>query len=163
MAALAAGTPPKMPPLPPLWLGRWAGTLDIAPVGGEPKSLTMELELSPLPGEKYTWKLVYEDAGKRQVRDYELVPRADKPGKFVIDEKNGIRLDVTLSGNTLYSLFQVGDALIQSRYELAGDVLKVEMTAYALKDPLSTKAAGGVEVKSPRLTSVQRAELKRQP
>jgi hypothetical protein len=165
MAALAAATPPpKIPPLSPLrfgWVGKWTGTLVITPADGEPKSIAMELELAPLSGDKYTWRLVYDDAGKRQVREYELVPKPDKPGRFEIDEKNGIRLGVTLTGNTLFSLFQVGESLIQSRYELAGDVLKVEMTAYSTKDPLSTKAGGGVEVKSPRLMSVQRAELKR--
>src|SRR5207248_8500089 len=132
---LAVAQPPK-PALPAGWVGKWTGTLVVVPFGAERKSIGMELELAPLPGDKYAWRLVYDDAGKRQVREYELVPKADAPGRFEIDEKNGIRLGVTLSGNTLFSLFQVGEALIQSRYELSGDVLKVEMTAYSTKDPL---------------------------
>ena len=52
--------------------------------------------------------------------------------------------------------------MIHSRYEQAGDVLRVEMTAYTTRDPLATKpTAGGAEVKSPQLLSVQVAELKK--
>lgn len=162
VAALAAAQPADPPALPAGWVGKWAGTLTINRDTGDPQELPMSLEVRPLAdGSRYTWRIVY-DGEKKQTRDYELVVKPGKPGRFEIDEKNGIRLGARLVGTTLYALFQVGDAMIQSRYELTGDVLRVEMTAYTTRDPLATKPiAGGGEVKSPQLLSVQTAELKR--
>lgn len=164
-ATLVPAQPPKteeLPVLPEVWYGSWAGTLRITKEKGETEDVAMGMDIRPAPGGKYTFRITYGDGAKKQVRDYELVPKPGKPGKFEVDEKNGIRLECRLVGNALYTLFQVGDALIQSRYERAGDVLKVEMTAYGMKDPLATKpAGGGPEVRSPHLLSVQVAELKR--
>ena len=163
VAALTAGQPADPPALPAGWVGKWAGTLTITTDKGDPQELPMTLEVRPLAdGGRYTWRLVYGEGEKKQTRDYELVAKAGKPNRFEIDEKNGIRLGARLMGNTLYALFQVGEAVIHSRYEQAGDVLRVEMTAYTTRDPLATKpAGGGAEVKSPQLLSAQSAELKR--
>jgi hypothetical protein len=162
LAAVATLQPADPPALPAGWVGKWAGTLTITKDTGDPQELPMTLEIRPLAeAGRYTWRLVY-DGEKKQTRDYELVVKPGKPGRFEIDEKNGIRLGARLVGTTLYALFQVGEAVIHSRYEQAGDVLRVEMTAYTTRDPLATKpTAGGAEVKSPPLLSVQTAELKR--
>jgi hypothetical protein len=163
VAALTTAQPADPPALPAGWVGKWAGTLTITTDKGDPQELPMTLEVRPLAdGGRYTWRLVYGDGEKRQTRDYELVAKPGKPGRFEIDEKNGIRLGARLVGTTLFALFQVGEAVIQSRYEQASEVLRVEMTAYTTRDPLATKpTAGGAEVKSPQLLSVQTAELKK--
>lgn len=162
--AFAPAQPPKPEPaLPATWHGSWAGTLTITPDKGKPQEVFMGMDIRPVnDGAKYTFRITYGEGDKKQVRDYELVPKKDDPGRFEVDEKNGIRLETRLTGATLHSLFQVGDTLIQSRYERVGDVLQVEMTAYAGKDPLVTKADGTkAEVKSHRVLSVQTAALKR--
>lgn len=162
LAALTAVQPADPPALPAGWVGKWAGTLTITRDADDPREVPMSLEVRPRPeAGRYTWRLVY-DGEKKQTRDYELVAKPGKPGRFEIDEKNGIRLSARLVGTTLYAQFQVGEALIHSRYEQAGDVLRVEMTAYTTREPLATKpTAGGAEVKSPQCLSVQTAELKR--
>jgi hypothetical protein len=164
----AAAQPPKAEPagvLPALWYGKWAGTLVITRDGADPQEVPMALEVRPLAdGARYTWRLHYAAAAKKQDRDYELVPKPGKPGRFEIDEKNGIRLEAKLVGGVLYSQFQVGEAVIHSRYERVGEVLKVEMTAYTSRDALATKpTGGGADVRSLQLLSVQLAELKRVP
>ncbi|MBY0513098.1 MAG: hypothetical protein K2P78_04205, partial [Gemmataceae bacterium] len=160
LLSVALMRPAEPPPLPPHWYGVWAGTLIVTPEKGDPKELPMALEIAPLVGTpRYTFRLTYGPPGTRP-RDYELVPKKDRPGRFEIDERNGIRLDARLTGDTLHATFQVSDALIQSRYERVGDVLKVEMTACAMKDPTVTKStAGGAEVKAFAVVSVQTAEL----
>lgn len=154
---------PDPEPLPAAWHGTWAGTLRVRPEAGDPQDLPMALEIRPLAdGGGYTFRLTYGSLGKGQVRDYELVPKAGKPGRFEIDEKNGIRLEAKLAGAVLYAPFQVGGSLVLSRYERAGDVLRVEMTACDAGDPTVTKPKGGsVGVKSFPVTSVQTAELRR--
>jgi hypothetical protein len=162
VVSLALAQPPEPTQLPPAWYGTWAGTLTVTPEKGDPRTVPMALEIAPIPDtNRYTFRLTYGPEGTRP-RDYELVPKKDKPGRFEIDEKNGIRLDAKLTGDTLHATFQVGDTLIQSRYERVGDVLKVEMTACTVKDPTVTKPTGsGAEVKSFAVVSVQTAELKR--
>jgi hypothetical protein len=163
VAVLTAAQPTDPPALPAGWVGKWAGTLTITTDKGDPQEMPMTLEVRPLAdGGRYTWRLVYGDGEGKKTRDYELVVKPGKPGRFEIDERNGVRLGARLVGNTLYALFQVGEAMIHSRYEQAGEVLRVEMTAYTTRDPLATKpAGGGAEVKSPQMLSVQTAELKK--
>jgi hypothetical protein len=164
--AAAAAQSPKGDPagaLPALWFGKWVGTLVITREGADPQEVPMTLEIRPLAdGARYTWRLHYAAAAKKQDRDYELITKPGKSGRFEIDEKNGIRLEARLVGGALYSQFQVGEAVIHSRYERVGEVLKVEMTAYTTRDALTTKpTAGGADVRSLTLLSVQVAELKR--
>jgi hypothetical protein len=147
------------------WFGVWAGRLKITPEKGEPRETTMMLELSPI-GEtgRFVFRITYGAGDSVQVRDYELVPKKDKPGRYEIDEKNGIKLEAKLIGGTLYSAFQVGDHVIQSKYERVGDVVRVETVAVGMKDAKGTKpTGGGAEVKSFPVVTVQSAELKRVP
>jgi hypothetical protein len=157
--------PPAEPALPSLWYGTWTGPLKILAEKGDPQEVPMSLEVGPLGDTgRYAFRITYGPPDMARVRDYELVPKKGRPGRFEIDEKNGIRLDAKLVGNTLFAAFQVGDTLIQSRYERFGDVLRVEMTAYATKDSTTSKpTGGGAEVKAFPLVSVQTAELKRVP
>lgn len=164
LTVLLVQPPAVEPMLSPDWFGVWAGTLRITPEKGEPRETTMTLEITPIGVTgRFVFRITYGLGDAAQVRDYELVPKKDKPGRFEIDEKNGIKLDARLTGGTLYSAFQVGDVLIQSKYERVGDVLQVEMVALGMKDGKTTKpTGGGAEVKSFPVVTVQTAELKRQ-
>lgn len=152
------------PPLPLVWHGTWSGTLTITREKAEPEEIPMVLEIQPIAdGTRYTFRITYGDGAKKQVRDYELVPKMGKPGRFEIDEKNGIRIEAKLTGDTIATLFQVGDSLIQSRYRWTKEGLRVEITAFAVREPLVTKPEkGGAEVRSFRVVSVQVAELKKE-
>jgi len=160
--ACAIAQPVESVPLPPHWFGLWSGTLRVMPEKGGGQELPMSLEIVPIrESGRYTFRLNYGPDGSK-LRDYELVPKKDRPGRFEIDEKNGIRLEARLTGDTLHATFQVGETIIQSRYERVGDLLRVEMTAVSLKDTTTTKpTAGGAEVKSFQVISVQTADLKR--
>lgn len=162
LLACAFAQPPEAEPLPPHWFGIWTGTLTVTSEKGERQDLPMSLTIEPLRETgRYTFRLAYGPEGSK-LRDYELVPKKDRPGGFEIDEKNGIRLEARLTGVTLHATFQVGDTLIYSRYERIGDGLRVEMTAVSLKEPTTTKpTGGGAEVKSFPVVSVQTALLKR--
>ncbi len=155
---LAAQPKAEEPTLPAAWYGTWTGTLTITRDKDDPEQIPMALEVRPLDGGRYTFRITYGEGPKKQVRDYELVPKAGKPGRFEIDERNGIRIDARLTGGALDTLFQVGDSLIRSRYERTRDGLRVEITAFAVRDPLVTKPEkGGSEVRSFRVVSVQTA------
>lgn len=161
LLALALLTHPS-PSLPPAWHGAWAGTCEIAG-GGTTGKFPMELQFAPKENGNFTFKLVYGEGDKKQVRDYELQPVKDKPGEFVTDEKNGIFIDARLVGNTLHSAFEVTGVLIHSRFELRDGAVLVEMTSFDTKKPRESQLKGKAEfaVKAYRLQSVQHGELKR--
>lgn len=154
LVALILAAPPE---LPAAWHGTWAGTMLNTPADGKPTEVPMGLTVRPLAGGRLTWAITYGDGDKKQVRGYELVP-GDKPGRFVVDEKNGITLPARLAGDTLHLLFKVGDSHLVTRYQRAGDAIRFELVAFA-PDP----AAGGTGVTAFQAKTVQTAELRRQP
>jgi len=166
LLAVAADRPPaeKITPLPAVWDGVWKGVCQLETADGKkPQEVPMELHVGDLAGGKKTWKIVYGSGERRQTRPYELAPVAGKPGRFVIDEKNGLLIDYQLLGDRLYGAFTIGDSVVMARFERQGDGLHVELSVFTTADPRKTKLTGGKsEVASYRLTTVQRGVLKRE-
>lgn len=148
--------------LPAEWEGLWKGTTVRALATGEKEEIPTELHVQPLPGggDARTWKIVY---GGQEARPYEISPVPGQPGRFVVDEKNGLLIDQQLVGNTLYALFLVTTNLVSARYEHLGDGIEVELTMFDAREPRKSKLTGGeIEVSSYRVRSVQRGTLTRQ-
>jgi hypothetical protein len=152
-AAFAAADDP--PALPASWHGDWRGTLAITGANGKATEVPMALKIEPLAGAReLKWAITYGAGAKAQVRDYKLVPDGDKPGRFKIDERNGIVLSARLAGTTLYSTFEVEGALLTARYELRGDALLFEITSNK-----KAEKTGDGKVQDYATEVVQRAEL----
>jgi hypothetical protein len=150
--------PQPTTPLPPEWLGTWSGKLLIHGSAAKPTEVSMSLKIEPIKGTtEATWVITYGDGDKASVRDYKLVPDGDKPGRFKIDERNGIILDIRLTGSVMHSQFEVGGNLIMARYELRGDTLRLEFTS---AKPAAEKTGKG-QVLSYPVDTVQTAELKK--
>ncbi len=149
--------------LPPEWIGDWAGTLMI-PTAKTPQEVRMELHIHPLKNERgYQWQIVYGSGDKKNIRDYKLIPQADKPRVFVLDENNGILLDCRLMGNVMFSQFKVGDVLLTSREELRDGKLFTEIITSRFGSPRMTGDKGKEsEVHSYPLQSIQYATLTKQ-
>ena len=144
--------------LPPAWQGTWKGTMVIHGPAGQRSDVPLVFRVAPLPGSTaLTWVMTYGTGEKTMVKDYKLVPVPGKPGRFQIDEKNGITLDARLADQVLYSQFGVGKALLTARYELRGDTLWFEVTS---AQPAPTKTGG--QVQGYIVDVVQAAALKKQ-
>ena len=116
--AKKAGTN-ALPTLPKAWLGIWKGPCTVAGPTRKRLDFPMELHVAPIEDrDAWTWRIVYGEGAKRQVRNYELLPVAGGKGHFRVDEKNGIVIDSWLHGDTLYSRFEVGAVSIDARYTL---------------------------------------------
>ena len=156
-------------PLPDKWEGSYRGLVDLVrpgkPPGGPGTSVTMELIVTPLankPG-SVAWTIVYGEGPARQERPYELSPVPGFPGRFLMDEKNGILIDHALLGDTVVSQFRVGTALLMSRFELADDGVKIEIWSFQTTPSRKSKPEGmDLEVESYPSTVLQRGLLKRQ-
>lgn len=148
--------------LPKEWLGIWVGEMVITNPRNEKTSVPVKLEIASLrDSENLTWVTTYGDKETDSkvpnvVKEYELVPGKEKPGQFMIDEKNGIMLPSRLVENVLYSQFVVGESSITARYELVADQIQFEI--------ISTKQISVEEksmVKPFNINVIQRVKLKR--
>ncbi len=99
------------------WLGEWTGTLEIYNQKGLSQTVAMELNIAQLTDSSWTWQIVYGAGESRQERNYELLATRE-PGQYLIDEKNSIKLDLSLIKNGFFSFFQVGKSKLLISYEL---------------------------------------------
>jgi hypothetical protein len=133
---------------------------------GKEERVGVELHVAALPGGRArSWKVVYVFADRQEVRDYEIRPEdGGAPGRLVIDEKNGFLIDNYLSGDALYSRFQINGNLVTTRFERRGETMEVELTMFDVRSPRVTKLTGGsFEVASFSPKYVQRGTLRREP
>jgi hypothetical protein len=138
---------------PASWTGRWKGELRTVSAAGKESKHTMELEIGAMKNGRAAWTIVYDG---KEVRRYELVERGT-PGRYGIDEQQGIELEMTLLDGALYGLFIVQGQQIWAAYRRVDDRLEVELVISKVADGKTT--GGGVETFAP--SSVQKAVLRR--
>jgi hypothetical protein len=157
LVALAL-TADKPTPLPADWHGTWTGTFVISGPADKSSEAPVVMVIEPIKDSAaVTWKTTFGKGEKEVVKDYTLVPVADKPGRFVVDEKNGIELAARLVNGVLYSTFEVGGAVLTARYELRDKAIRFEITS---AKPAKAKTGDG-QVQDYPVDVVQAAELKR--
>lgn len=145
------------------WIGEWKGSLELyKPDGSVDRTVPMELLIKPTNDSMVMqWRLIYN---KQDTRDYLLRTDDAAAGKFVLDEKNGITVDVRKYGNMLLSSFEVQDYQISDSYEMRGVTMIFTLTSSTTS--IHTKSGKGTEqspfVKSMPLNVFQRAVLFRQ-
>ena len=135
------------------WKGIWKGELHWYS-GNEkvPKSIPMELHILPTDSaNQYSWKLVY-GTPTEDSRPYTLKLKDSASGHWLIDENNGIVLDVYLLGNKLTAAFSVQTSTIINNYWMEKDKLHVEFYSMAVK-PVAITGKGTSD--SPIVNSYQ--------
>lgn len=145
------------------WMGDYIGTLTSTNLEGKTADFHMELHIAMNEDSTYNFTIVYGKDEQRQERAYLLIPSGKN--KFVLDEKNGILLDMSLGPDRLTSVFEVQGSLLHVSYILEKKGIRFELTS-------STEGAitgGNVSedqeipsVTSYKTTSYQSAFLKRQ-
>ena len=153
--------PPKG--FPATWAGAWKGPCVVIRDGETAVEFPMELHIAPIDGSaNWTWRVVYGDGEKRQVRPYELHPVEGKQGHYVIDEKNSILIDSYFENDRLHSRFWVADNVIQAVYTRHGNKLETTLTTYGAKPARMSGGEGRAPpVASYALKAVQRGTLAR--
>jgi len=113
-------------------LGIYKGTCRSVSPDGKKMEFPMRLELAA-DRSRLSWSftIVYGEGERAQVRDYRLLGVDDAPGRFRIDEKNGIVLDATLVGDTLHSTFSVQGNLIHARYRFVDGAVEFALDSFA--------------------------------
>ncbi len=156
-------------PFPAAWAGEWQGTLTTTvPPDNTRNQIPVALRIAPEPGGgTYTWSTIFDADSVRGRRDYRLIVRDAARGFYAIDEGNDVVVESTYVDGTLMSVFQVGDRVLESRYELRGDTLVHDITWWspqAVGGTGTRRAAGDTtaSVQSFRVSGRQRAVFTRQ-
>lgn len=144
------------------WAGKYSGELVIyKPDGNVAQTVSMVLDIGPTADSTvWTWKTTYN---KNDVRDYVVLIKDASKGKYVLDEKNGILIDLRFFGNKILSCFDVEGYLIYDSHTLVGNEIIFELSSSS--EEQATRSGGKDEipkVKSMHQVTYQRAVLKRQ-
>jgi hypothetical protein len=146
--------------------GRWVGDCEILVPGQEEPVLTVEMERitepTGTPGE-YTWTIIYRGPDFEQVRPYTILADPATPGRYVVDEHNGILLPSYLvNGNILVSEFEVQGIRLMTREVFNGKKYDFEITTLPTTPELSSDLGDGFVVDSFRVATMQKCKLRRQ-
>jgi hypothetical protein len=145
--------------------GRWVGECEILVPGQAEPTLTVEMERITEPTEnpdEYTWTIIYRGPGFEQVRPYTILADRTTPGRYVVDEHNGILLPSYLvDGNILVSEFEVQGIRLLTREVFRGKKYDFEISIMSATPELSSDLGDGFVVDSYRVSSMQKCELRR--
>lgn len=111
------------------WVGRWEGILQVFPASGPQHSVRMRLDVEPLSGPVYRWRIRYAEGEAGQDRDYRLEVTDVETGAFVIDEQNGIVLPGRLVGGAMVQRFRVKGSDLLAVYRRDGAALRFTLFA----------------------------------
>ena len=146
------------------FIGHWEGEL-LWYRTGQPKPQKTKMQLIIRPADtvgQYTWQIIYGEQGEDN-RPYLMKAVDSAKGHWIVDERNGIRLDQFWVGNRVTSTFKVQNSTILDSYYREGRNLIAEFYSYSAK-PIAT--TGGTDKETPPVDSYetksyQRAVLKR--
>jgi hypothetical protein len=110
------------------WIGKWQGELEIYAGPARVNSLPMVLEIGIIDSLTLTYYITY-GSGPDALRPYQLKVIDAEKGQYVLDENNGIRIETSLVGNRLVSLFEVQNSVIQSTTFLVDSIMHYEIYA----------------------------------
>lgn len=162
-------TTSKNPPkFPDDWYGTYKGNLEIYNFAqGKAMTLPMTTIISKTDtANRWRWCSIVIYNGQEIVKDYAVV-RHDTmpPNHYVMDENNGIFLDMTLLDNAFYDYFEVGKLGLYSISRLVGKNLHFEVTSFPLdseKHSIFPMSETDMDtIKSFRVISTQKALLKK--
>lgn len=108
-------------------MGHFIGELTSVNLQGTETKFHMELKINERSDSSYNFTLVYGKDSLRQERAYQLIP--DGKAHFILDEKNGILLDMSLGNGALVSVFLVQDNLLHVSYALSKKGIRFELTS----------------------------------
>ena len=108
------------------WDGTYSGKLEIVSVKGKKTEVPMQLKIEKVNDSLYNWTLIYGDSAQ-DVRPYQLKHKDEN--RFMMDENNGILLDVSLFENELISLFEVQGSILWVNYTLLKKGIEMRITS----------------------------------
>lgn len=133
------------------WIGVYEGEMEWYSNGRMNAKIPLSVEIYKIDSLENTWgwRSTYDSTAavpRRIVKDYLVVQKDTAVGhKYVMDEQNGILLDMNLIDNTFYSSFQVASNRILSMNKLIDDKLYHEIIMSPVAKNRETFATEGTD------------------
>lgn len=146
------------------FFGKYKGKLNITNANGS-QEIDMEFHLLPTDTlGKYHYTIIYKSDKIDQERKYTLIEKDKAKGQYIVDENNGILLNVMYANNALYSIFEVQGGLLTTTEHFYKDYMDFEIM-YSKKE--NVEKSGNTDDKTPEVLSypvisVQKAKLIKQ-
>ena len=146
------------------FFGTYKGDLEIINPQGK-QTIPMEFHLKPTDSiGTYNYIIVYIVNGNRQERNYTLLEKDKAKGLYIVDENNGILLDVKCIGSTLFSMFEVKGNILTTTERFYDDAMDFEITFASKQHSNASKTTdeNPIDVISYPITVLQKAKLVKQ-
>lgn len=157
LTALASTSTAQDNGLPTEWHGTWHGVMHNTVKSGKTMKVPVVFEVLPVQGKSYVvWRTTYGDGDKKVVKDYRLAQLPKHKDRFVVDEQNGVKLNMRKVGDVMHGCFSIKKQIYTARYELRKGTLTFEIT---VAEPAGDKQPHSVQ--DYRTTVVQAATLTR--
>lgn len=141
--------------------GTWTGELEMVGRLGQVRKVPMRLDIIRSGDSVWTWKTVYDENKVPIVKDYLMRLVNEREGKYMLDERDGILINVSLIGNKFYSLFDVEGSLLSCTYQFTDSLLYYEIVSGPSKPATTSLLKDSNKVNSYEVKSLQRAVLRR--
>ena len=123
---------------PSLWIGKYAGIMQITSTTGMNKEVAVEFEFKEVTKDTvWTYRMCYKNEKYGEmIKDYRIIQPADSiQNNFKLDELNGIIIDLTFFNNSFFSLFEVLGTIHTCSMSLEKDIIRFEMFGGNLFNP----------------------------
>ncbi|MFN5910569.1 MAG: hypothetical protein ACK45H_04450 [Bacteroidota bacterium] len=110
---------------PERWLGNYAGTMNLSNAGAPDDSLEVSLDIMEVqPDSVWTYSMHYHHPKYGAIeKNYHIVRAADGKG-FIMDERNGILIQMSYMNDCFYEYFEVDGMLYSTTMRrIAGGIL----------------------------------------
>jgi hypothetical protein len=125
------------------WIGNYSGNLVLGFSGGANDTIPVKFEFQEIEKDSsWTYRMHYSSS-KYGTMTKDYVIRAKKKGEFkhfLLDELNGIVMELTLMNNCFYGMYEVTENAYVSTIRKMGDDLFIELISSSLKNPMVTTA-----------------------
>jgi len=124
------------------WLGSYEGKMLIANLGRKTDTIDVAYEMTTLePDSIWTYKMTfYSEQYGTIIKDYKIVAKSkEDKNSYLLDENNGIVMEMTLMDGTFYGMYTVMDMMFITtmRYTDAGHIY-YDLFAAPMENPTVT-------------------------
>ena len=123
------------------WEGTYEGEMIIGNTSRPNDTVRVTFEFTPLEEDSiWTYRMTYHSEKFGEiVKDYQLTRVGDSKVNFLLDEKDGIIIEMSLMNDCFYSMFEVMDNIYSTSLRRSGDKLQFDLFSSKMKDGTMTK------------------------
>lgn len=151
------------------WVGDYSGEMHIGFAEKQGDTVDVDFEIHEVAKDSaWTYKMTYHsDKFGEIVKDYVIRKRGETASDFILDELDGILIEMTLMDNCFYSSFEVLGSIYTATIYKYGEDFFFDLIVVSLKPSMESKSeeddeGNSFEVNSYKPTLHQSVSLKRQ-